>query len=233
MYKVITHTIKEEHFTHPETAKIAMGLNPSLEQAPVNPFEVTPAIDYRDQVKNVLSRYNEILRSYLISAIAGSEDAATLGNSLTTWAQNVCDTIFGGYLLPQNVVPVKTAMSDFTKALEDGITAIKNEQPLTDIENKVSAAIDSLSARLALINRANWPKQALVDLLMSYKNELFAQAQARVNKKWDDDLSSADRANKIILAGPDDGTVSLADLLSKGMILLSKGMILLYRSRFV
>ena len=220
MYKVITHTIKEEHFTHPATVKMAMSLGHKTEQAvtPESPFTSPAAIEYIQGVKFAMTRYNSALRAYLVGTMMGTEDTATLKNDLEKWAAEVGDATFTGYYPIATSIPIRNDFVDLTKSLEDGIVAIKNKQSASDYQTAVANKIDALATKLSFVNRFNWPKQAIVDILNEYQNNVFAQATARLNKDWTGDLAAYDKANQTLITGQPNGAVSLADLLSKGVV---------------
>ena len=100
MYKVITHTIKEEHFDHPLAIEAVNGVkngnglsngnsngvvsstSSMLVPGTVSVFNTESAVKFRMDNRTIWARYLWRLRSYIVSALDGAEDLAVVEDQL-------------------------------------------------------------------------------------------------------------------------------------------------------
>ena len=86
MYKVITHTIKEEHFGHPMTAEVGMithantapHIEPMVSSSLIagNLIMLRPSsVEFRMNIRSLFSRFFWRVRDYLISVLDSRESS--------------------------------------------------------------------------------------------------------------------------------------------------------------
>lgn len=214
MYKVITHTIREEHFTHPETAKFVLK---GQAQDIVDPFTTTAAMQYRDNAKSISNQWINSLRSYVTSTDAGEE--GFLRDEITRQSQDFAFSLFGDYMPQLLFADVNKAFQDYCQALVNSISAVKSKQDPVGAREKAQTAAQDIAKALSRVNRF-WPQGALEDLFGGVATEFANQAEYRLAKQYSADMLSTEAVERLMFSGGENGSQPLIDVVTKGMILL-------------
>jgi hypothetical protein len=227
MYKVITHTIKEEHFGHPATAEVGMmvhsNTSPKIGQMSMNglysktdPTNSPKAVEFRMVARNLLDKYLWRLRLYIVSALEGSEDAALLESEVFKAISQISYAINEYYGNPA-AMELKKLLDSFTIPIMEEARAIKAGRSVDNFEKKIETSIDLLSDFLSKANPTNWPKSAVRSIFTNLAKSFNDQTKSRKNKNWLDDIIALNQAQKIILVG-DEQMPPFAEIFAKGII---------------
>jgi len=227
MYKVITHSIKEEHFGHPMTAEAGMiihgnakphtGHMSTMAMYPVsNIANSSKSIDFRMAARNLLDRYLWRLRAYIVSAIEGSEDMAVIEAEVFKAISSISKVVeqFYGTAAAQEF---KKLLDSFSIPIIEEARAIRSGRSIDNFERKIESAIESVADFLSNVNPESWPKSAVKGIFTALSKSFIDQAKARKNKNWMDDIIALDQAQKIILVG-DEKMPPFAEIFAKGII---------------
>jgi hypothetical protein len=224
MYKKITHEIVEEHFDHPMAADIKQ----MAESASVLPVKGWPPLPQRYQfqsaIRNQFTKLNNDIRNVIVSDLANSED-------LTFNKDNLNKTVLEFVELVKSYTDTKTA---------DAI--VKN---LMDFINNFILIIDSIKKgqmydtlkTSAITDFTNFLQQGTVNSWISgggvipantyadtYIAELIKQVMSRLQKNWNDDSMSAEKARIIssssgpIYETPFNGSQDMSTIFSNSVI---------------
>lgn len=216
MYKVITHTIKEEHFNHPLTVNSVLP-DRTQQQQPVNPFTTDSAVKYRDSVKTAVTNWVNSFRSLVVAV--DKDEIGSLLPEVKRLGESFTSTAFGSYMMPMLFDAIDKPFQQYHQSLTDYIIAAKNKTNVAETKDKARQDAVELSKALSRINRF-WTDKSLIDIFSPIIDEFGNQVDARAAKQFSTDLASVDMVNQLLLNGLTNGQQSLVDVLSKGMILL-------------
>lgn len=221
MYKIITHTIKEEHFDHPMTAEYALSNRGDLHKGPQarlgdELFTTVTSMRLRQTTRTLFETYLLELRSELVGLLNGSEDISVVAEKLFSTILeigNVVRPYYGSIPADQ----LSSNLKALTVAIIDYATATKAGTSTADSEARAAIQITNLSN---LLSGANpwWPAAAVTDYFTKFTKAETDQIVARKAKNWSADLTALDAARTILLSGLDNNTLSLAGLISIGII---------------
>jgi hypothetical protein len=166
MYKVITHTIKEEHFGHPMTAEVGMithantapHIEPMVSSSLIagNLIMLRPSsVEFRMNIRSLFSRFFWRVRDYLISVLDSRESSdveAELYKNIEAIGSFI-ETYYGS----TTVNNFNNTMKDIVKNLIFIVRDIKSDKDITESKNKLSESIRALSMFLNSINPSQWP----------------------------------------------------------------------------
>lgn len=213
MYKVITHTIREEHFNHPITANVALrGPNQV-----VDPFTTTSAMKYRDAARTAAYKWLASVRSYVTSTNAAETDV--LKEEVKKSSMDLVTTLFNGYLQPAVLTNVTNAFESYYKAILSSIDAVKTKQDVPGARDRAKTAAEDLAMMLSRLSRS-WPMAALEDSFVNIAKEFANQAEYRAANQYPADIASTTMTEGLLISGAQNGAQSLIDLVTKGIILL-------------
>ena len=132
MYKVITHTIKEEHFTHPRTVEHALSMQGGNVHLNKNNISITneqrkqTADDqFSESVKALVEKYVYAVRNAIVSILHGSEDLLVLEEEIKKCINDINNSISTVFIQSiqssaYSVVPTfLQQLTKFTTALLD------------------------------------------------------------------------------------------------------------------
>lgn len=236
MYKVITHTIKEEHFDHPlaieavnvvkngnslsngNTNGVVASTSSMLVPGTVSMFNTDTAVKFRMDNRTIWARYLWRLRSYIVSALDGAEDLAVVEEQLF---QNIDE--IGDSIRPYYGLVASKKLSQLMRAMVltelDIVQALKKSQPIDELQKKFTEQVVELAKFLEEVNPKHWPVSAVEKTFGRAVENWIEQARARITKNWPADIEAVDTAHRIILAGQDDGTPAFSDIFATGIIM--------------
>ena len=243
MYKVVTHTIKEEHFTHPVTVEHALltkntghgNVYPIMSSTCGNVYPITSNISnlrtpalmsirdtFRANIKDLINNYVTALRSIIVSIFNGGEDLAILDEELKKTISALTDAIkvvYGQTTNSATVALFEQHMLDFTNNLIDIAKAHKSNASTVDLEAKLSQKIESFSNFLFEFNMREWSKSALYNYLLQFSDAFKNQIVARKAKNWAEDQLQLKNAYNIFVNGSAGNLIPFAYYFADGIIM--------------
>ena len=222
MYKVITHTIKEEHFTHPRTAEHALrmksgNVHPMTTAINGEPDYGTPsAVMFRGAAKTLLEKYVYALRNAIISIFSAGEDLMVIEDEIKKSLANIEITL-KSYYDNSAVSIVAQKLNEYTNDLLEIAKAHKNGKPITDIETRLSQRILDISEFLPTINPA-WNKGDVFNYFTWGSDAFKRQIAARKAKNWAEDQIQFEKAYQVFVSGMPDVAIPFSQYLARGII---------------
>jgi len=174
------------------------------------------AVNFRMAVRNLLDKYLWRLRSYIISAIEGTEDMAIIESEIFKVISSITKVIDQYYGTAASL-EFKRLLNDYSIRIIDEVRAIKSGRDTTNFDKTLSVDIDLLGDFLDKANPNNWPKEAVKKIFKDLAKSFIDQALARKSKKWMDDILASDNAQKIILVG-NESMQPFSEIFAKGII---------------
>lgn len=227
MYKIITHTIREEHYDHPATAEYALtgqGTNmgnamPKISQVTRSDAFNSPAsIAFTQAVRTVFEQYVGTLRNYIVSASGTGEEMPILEEKLYTVSkglENVVKEYYGdaaGVAFAEKFRAYTVGLLELIKAEKSG-----SAKAVTDAEANLKNKIGEIAAFLNMANAA-WPQATVIEYLDKFHVAEHEQTKARKDKRWADDQTAADTAHNLFVSGAKT-MPAFADVVAKGVIM--------------
>jgi hypothetical protein len=224
MYKIITHTIKEEHFDHPMTAEAAMTRGNVMPKTAgtssvINQLSTTLALVYRSRVRSQFETYLFHIRNYVLSAFNGGEDLAAVEKNIVSHAK-VMAMLLSPYYSDEVVEAAEAKLVDYSKHLLAVVQAIKSDSGVADAEAKLTQVIKVVADTFESVN-SYWPSSAVNDHLTKFANSVAKQARARKSKNWAEDMEALAASQMCWLSGDlgVPGYLSFAEVFARGVIL--------------
>jgi hypothetical protein len=221
MYKVITHTIKEEHFTHPATVEYAFLTKNGNVVPTTGNITTKTANANTSRINRLIEYYVYALRNTIVSLMNSGEDLAVTENEL----KNAIDAIVEYFKVTYaqnneqlNIMPFETYLKDYTKLLIEIAKLQKIGRAITDVELQLTKNIDDFSGFLFIINSQDWPKDDSVLYLTQFSNAVINQIIARKNKNWVTDQAQFKTGYQIFISGVDTLPTSFAQYFANGII---------------
>lgn len=232
MYKVITHTIREEHFTHPATAEYAltsgghmgnvhvygghMGNIKPMGSALVGEFNSPTALLYRAQVRDCIESYISNLRGELVSIHGTGEEVALLEQRIVKSIDDLVAKLTPYY--NTNITStIKQALVDYSMELMNLVKAHKDGRSTSDIEAKITQKMNAIADFLPSVN-PHWVKEDLVFFFNCLTDSFRNQSIARKAKNWDEDQKELDKAKECTITAPIGQGPSLSQYITRGVI---------------
>jgi hypothetical protein len=190
MYKVITHTIKEEHFTHPVTVEHALlmkGGNVRPMSSAISNATLSMKDTHRSNIKSLFEKYVYAVRSAVVSIFNSGEDLPVLEEEIKKSINNINDGIKVVFNQNTDSTMISTFikhLTDFSMDLLDFAKAQKLGKSALDIESRMAQRIEDLSIFMALANPQSWTKNAVYNYFSQFGEAFKKQAMARKNKDW-------------------------------------------------
>jgi hypothetical protein len=233
MYKVITHTIKEEHFTHPITAEYALTGKPghmgnihaygghmgnirSQGSAIVGEFNSPLALLYRAQIKDCVESYIGNLRGELVSIYGTGEEVALLEQRIVKSIEDLV-TKLAPYYDPNVVSTIRQALVDYSMELMNLVKAQKDGRSTSDVEAKITQKMTAIADFLPSIN-PHWIKEDLIMYFNCLTDAFKNQSIARKNKNWNEDQKELDNARECAVTSVPSQGPALSQYIARGVI---------------
>ena len=222
MYKVITHTIKEEHFTHPRTVEHALwmkdgNVSPMTNAIQSEPDYGTPkAILFRGNVRTLLEKYLYTLRSAVVSILGSSEDLDVVTGEIK---KAIADIEFGlkPYYDSTAIALFGQRLTEYTNDLLEIAKLQKDGKSSTDVETRLAQRISDISDFLPSIN-PKWTKGDVFNYFTWFSSAIKGQITARKAKNWAEDQVQVDNAYQAFITGVPDVAIPFAQYLARGII---------------
>ena len=126
MYKVITHTITEEHFNHPSIVEHALtrgNIHPKMSTSIVSNaiinYDTLAASNYRNLVRSLLETYVADVRSAVVSIMGSGEDTGIVENKLHQTITEIADRVLKPYYSSDVVSKIEQHLKGYTVSLLD------------------------------------------------------------------------------------------------------------------
>lgn len=225
MYKVITHTIKEEHFTHPVTVEHALSMkvgNVKSKSSAISNAPLTLKDEYRSNVRSLIEKYVYAIRSAVVSIFNSGEDLPVLEEEIKTSINNIKDGIkvVAGQNTDNTVVLTFIKyLTDYSADLIDFAKAQKLGKSALDIESRMAQRIDDLSTFMSSANTKYWTKSAVYNYFSQFGEAFKNQAMARKSKDWVNDQAQFKNAYNIFVEGIPGTLQSFSQYLADGIIM--------------
>lgn len=219
MYKLVTHTIKEEHFEHPAVLpnKIQSAVGGTLPYWVMN----ENTMQFRMDARTAWMKWAFSLLNYSISLngnLPGTDqvkgrlnkNAIALGDFMVPYYGLTAGTLFSTSLLSINDVGMHY------------VNVLKEGKPTEDIVKSWEPLVSDIAKLMSGLNPANWPEPLVRDmfsnLVLGWQQQLTARARGDIMA----DELAIDYLNKIVVTGVADhvkqGYSSIADTFSRGII---------------
>lgn len=240
VYKLITHTIKEEHYDHPIALQAINGTklngayaayngngNPNgvvvtetemFVPGTVSVFNTEPAVTWRMDQRTIWARYLWRLRNYITSALHNGEDLAVVEEQLFQNIDEIGDSVRPYYGLVASK-QLAQYMRSFVLTVLEIVQTLKEGGNIDALTKKVDAKLDEFAAFAEKANPQHWPAATVKAIFGKVLQAWIEQVRARVSKNWPADIEAVDTAHRIILAGQFDGTPAFSDIFAKGIIM--------------
>lgn len=242
LYRVVTHTIKEEMVDQPpsafqgETAPSGGYWYPTGPTGPMpapmpsnrgipgtnaiyttSIYNTESAVEFRMSARTIWARYLWRMRSYIVSALNGGEDLTFVEEQLFKDIDDIGDMVKPYYGLVASK-QVSQLMHAFVLTEIDIVRALRNRQDIKNLQARHIQQVEDFATFLHSANPKHWPKEAVIgifaDLLTCWQNEAIARAK----KDWATDIKSTDDAHRVVLAGQENGTPPFTEVFAKGVI---------------
>lgn len=242
MYKVISHKIKEEHFSHPALISRNMSRSNEGNVLTYNAGLASSAIDdgsigiddplpwqvyneqtmlFRMDARTAWSKWAYSMLNYSISLNGNLEGTDQVKGRVHKNA-----IVLGDFLVPYYGLTAGNLFATSLIAINDigmhYVNALKDKQPTEEIVLQWVPHVASIAKLMNELNPNNWPETLIKDqfgnLVKAWQNQLVARA----NKDIIADEIAIDYINKIAVTGIPDhargGYSSIADTYSRGII---------------
>lgn len=218
MYKVVTHTIKEEHFTHPITVEHALLTKNTGHGSNVYPITSNISCEkslsimslrdtFRLNIKDLMSRYVGTLRSAIVSIFNSGEDLPVLENeiamaidALKEGIRVINNQIYNG--IPNSLFA--QYLTDYTNillAIAKAHKANASASSIETLEKNLIENIELFSDSLYSMNMHDWSKNTLYNYLLDFSDAIKSQITARKTKNWIEDQMQLKNAYNIFIDG--------------------------------
>lgn len=245
LYRVVTHTIREEMVDQPPPAFQELAPAPASTAAvwcPTGPTGPAPspmhssrgapgtnaiyttsiyntesAVAWRMLARTTWARYLWRMRNYVISQLDGGEDTNFVEAQLFQDIDEIADSLkpFYGLVASKQVAQLMRA---FVLTEIDIVKAVKNRQSIEPLKARHTQQVEEFAAFLNSANSRHWPRDAVLKIFGQLMNCWQQEAVARQAKDWARDVEAVDRGHRIVLAGQDDGTPAFSEIFAKGVI---------------
>ena len=242
MYKVISHEIKEEHFSHPELIarnmsrsnegnglKYHAGLassaiaNGSIGIDDPLPWQVynEQTMLFRMDARTAWSKWAYSMLNYSVSLNGNLEGTDQVKGRVHKNA-----IILGDFIVPYYGLTAGKLFATSLIAINDigmhYVNALKNKKPTEEIALEWIPHVASLAKLMNELNPNNWPELLIKDQFGNLTKAWQNQLTARANQDIIADEIAIDYINKIAVTGIPDhhqsGYSSIADTYSRGII---------------
>jgi hypothetical protein len=229
MYKVIEHTIKEEHFAHPATLPASMldkstAVHMSQDMlSPLPPVVINErTLVFRMDSRTLWTRYSLGMINFSVSSFGNMPSTPAVERNLSRNAAAV-----GDFFIPYYGITAGTKIGTLLSVLLINgtrvVEAVKNKQTDLAVYKEIwNRQIDDLAGFLNELNPNHYPKVLLVEMFTNLADFWTEDFVARFNNDFASDAIALDNILKVSVSGlPNHSTKgysSLADILSRGLI---------------
>jgi len=187
----------------------------------VDPENTEVGVAIRMGSRDFFTRYNNLLRDYIVSKSSKHEDAETIKGLLELHARTI-GTVVTTWYRPENVTAFANSFVSLHSAAIPALDARIAGTDSAGAMDQFMATAGQFSTALSSLNAfpaANtWPAEGVKDIMVSFVNSVIRQIDARKTKDWDTDQSAAKVTYNILVSGLPTGMAGFADVLSKGVI---------------
>ena len=214
MYKKITHTITEEHFTHPIAIEIKQLVDKLIKPKSID--TVTSA-ELNAQLQQYFTMFVNDMHSIIINmadtnAMRSAENAAytdiiSLGLILNPY--------YGTDVINTIVNMLTTFVSDFALFL---LSAYKTKTiAYVNFQNATNNLATNISYYLNKVN-SNWDHDTIYNIFMKAVPAWILEANAIANNNNTDGIANQNVINGLFITGQPDGTPALSTLMFNGIV---------------
>lgn len=242
MYKVVSHEIKEEHFSHP--ALIAPNMSRSNEEngsmyntvsngsvlangsfgiSDPLPWQVynEQTMLFRMDARTAWSKWAYSMLNYSISLNGNLEGTDQVKGRVHKNA-----IVLGDYLVPYYGLTAGNLFATSLIAINDVgmhyVNAVKDQQPTEAIVLEWTPHVNTIAKLMNSLNPNNWPEPLIQDQFSNLVRAWQDQLTARAKRDIIADEIAIEAINKIAVTGIPDhtrgGYSSIADTYSRGII---------------
>jgi hypothetical protein len=222
MYKIIKHSIEEQHYDHPELALAAMQANgcytgTMMTKSMAMYSEGQSAVKLRMEARSYFSQFLWRMRSYIISEIDSASDLAVTTANLTKNIDDIGELIkpyYGedaGNLLNKMIRDIVITATD----------VVKTAKVSGDLGPLTAKVVDQIKMLAKFLNGANpmyWPEQAIIDIFTKTALAWASEAVARQKKDHITEQAADDTAYKLLLGDGTDAANGFANIMASGII---------------
>lgn len=223
MYKVITHTIVEEHFTHPSTAGHALmsNIKPKMSSTvsteAVISYDTPAASTFKNLVRSLLETYVADVRSGIVSIMGTGEDTGVIENKVVQTIGEIGTKIFKPYYNADVSDRIEQHLKAYTIALMDYAKAEKGGRSTGEAENSLTQHIGDIATVLNTVNMM-WTREKMNEYYTWFAQDAKDQVKSRKTKNWTADQAAYDHARGVFLSGIVNEMQGYAHVLAKGVI---------------
>ena len=240
MYKVISHDIKEEHFSHPVlttqtqsrsnegnglpyTAGLFVPHNGSLGIDDPLPWQVynDRTMTFRMDARTAWSKWAYSMLNYSISLNGNLEGTDQVKGRVHKNA-----IVIGDFIVPYYGLTAGNLMATALIAINDVgmhyVNALKESRPTEQIVAEWVPQVDNIARLMNELNPNNWPELLIQDQFNNLVRAWQQQLAARASRNIIADEIAIESINKIAVTGipmyQSGGYNSIADTYSRGII---------------
>ena len=170
-----------------------------------------PAIKFRNQMRQLWEDHIVWTRQFIVSSVADLPDANTAAGRLLANQDHIGDAI-KPYYGNKAGEALSALLRDHILIAADILNAAKSgDSPgLEEAKARWHENANEIADFLSAANSKNWPRSEMRKMMAEHLEWTFAEAVARLQADWDNDVVAYDRIHRDIL--------HMADMLSIGII---------------
>ena len=170
-----------------------------------------PAVEFRNQMRKLWEDHIVWTRQFIVSSVADLPDANTAAGRLLANQDHIGDAI-KPYYGNKAGDALSALLRDHILIAADILNAAKSgDAPgVEEAKARWNKNGNEIADFLSAANRKNWPRSEMRAMMAEHLEWTFAEAVARLQSDWDNDVAAYDRIHRDIL--------HMADMLSIGII---------------
>lgn len=221
MYKKITHYITEEHFDHPVAADIKKNVETKQPIKPKEFYVINDNLCYGlDQFeKNNIYAWSGlawVVGELVNSIVDKTGDQAELLSQFVAVVDKI-SKLASPIATDAQVGQFKDLLTAYGQAALAVVTDVTNDKDTAASMAVLTTSIDALATLLNSLE-SSWDATVLTTILISVATDYVAKTTARVKKDWTAESAAGGHAYRTLVVGQDNGSPSLADIFSAGII---------------
>jgi hypothetical protein len=232
MYKTITHKTTEEHYIDGKLVKPMPMPMPMAVPMPMPMVgEGLPLVVINEQTmlfrmnnRTLWTRYSLGMINFSVASFGRLPSAEVVAGNLKKSAA-ACGEYFTPYYGLTATRKVSSLLSVIAINGEKVVESLLAGRDIDAFETIWDKQIDELAKYLNELNPNHWPKDTLVDMFINLTGFWVDDFRARLAKDFAADAIALDNILKVAVSGipnhTSKGYASIADLISKGIILQS------------
>jgi len=194
------------------TAALLVGISRAAapEGMMMVPGQSNSQVVFRMAMRKLWEDHITWTRGYIVSSLAGLEDAGAVATRLLKNQDDIGDAI-KAYYGDDAGKKLTALLRDHILIATEVVTAAKenNSVGLKAAQAKWTANADDIAAFLSSAN-PNWSKTEMADMLHKHLDYTTGEVTSRLKKEWDDDIESYDKGHAHMLM--------FADKLTDGIV---------------